>query len=272
MHQLATSAYFYFPTIASSVVTIYLALKNPKSEDALESYVSLATSFFATLLFFGVLYLFPIMDQGRTFADSIHSQRLVNLPKGMAVIPLYILLADLWFYFVHRLSHFVPILWATHGVHHSATRMTTAIVTRTGLLAPFQNYLMALIPIYIGLEPFPFLFWFNLIQIHQTLCHNELKWPESIGKILVTPQFHRIHHSSASGHIDRNFGGLFTIWDRLFGTAVSPAHTQNYGIGKRYETKNPFRACSQLYLDVVRTIWKTRNPLYAFIPYREPNE
>lgn len=127
-------------------------------------------------------------------------------------------------YTMHRLHHAVPLLWKWHAIHHGDEEVDA---TTTHRHHPFENWLNALaaVPVLLLLTP-PFWAVFAYSVTHvavSTLAHGRLHLPAGVDrvlrKLLVTPSFHRIHHSATLPETDRNFALVFPLFDHLFRTA-----------------------------------------------------
>ena len=134
-----------------------------------------------------------------------------------------VLAADFIAWFQHFLKHKVPFLWRFHKVHHSTTEMTLFSDFRFHVIDRVVTLTFSPIPFFIlgfqvpEIVAFEFVRrWYN--RFYHAGIHTDLG---PLRLVLVTPQSHRIHHSRLDGHHDKNLGNLFTIWDRLFGTATS---------------------------------------------------
>lgn len=146
------------------------------------------------------------------------------------------------YYWFHRASHEIRWLWATHSVHHSAEQLTFLASLRLGWTSLFSlGWLFYLPLVALGFDPriIVTLLAFNLN--YQFFLHTE-----AIGKlgyiewILNTPDHHRGHHARNREFLDRNYGGVLIVWDRLFGTMAPDSDTKKlYGVlGERSE-RNP---------------------------------
>ena len=128
-------------------------------------------------------------------------------------------------YWTHRAMHASPALWAFHSVHHSQREMTALanfrfhagdVVVRG--LAQFVPGLLLGVPVWIWLPTV----WIQVAL--DGLAHSGLGWSYGpLGRVLVSPRFHRVHHAADPAHRDRNFGMTYSFWDRLFGTAADGA-------------------------------------------------
>ena len=149
------------------------------------------------------------------------------------------------YYGFHRASHRVRWLWASHAVHHSPEEMTFLSAIRLGwtnLLSGGWLFQMPLI--LLGFDP-RLVFGLLAINLHyQFFLHTE-----SIGRlgplewVLNTPAHHRVHHASNSAYLDRNFGGILIVFDRLFGTFAGERMDDppRYGLVHPFGTHNPFK-------------------------------
>ncbi len=165
---------------------------------------------------------------------------------------------DLAYYAYHRAGHRVRILWASHVVHHSSEHynLSTALrQTWTPMSAlPFWLPLLAL-----GFEP-----WMVLLAQAWNLCYQFWIHTERIGKlpawfefVFNTPSHHRVHHGSQSQYLDRNYGGILIIWDRLFGTFEPEGERVRYGLTKNIGTFNPVRVAFHEYGAIWRDVKAT---------------
>ena len=154
-----------------------------------------------------------------------------------AEVLVVVLLLDLWRYWEHRIFHEVPTLWRAHLVHHSDTALdiTTsqrhhplevALVVFTGALLLFAlGYSAQALGVYL-----------LLASISSLVTHASIRLPGRVDRALrllvVTPAVHAVHHSDLQRETDSNYGTLFTVWDRLFGTYISPDRAQvpHYGL------------------------------------------
>ncbi len=131
-----------------------------------------------------------------------------------------ILLSDLCFYVLHRSSHRVNVLVAIHGVHHQAKDFNHISATRQSWFLRPVMFLFYLPLALFGIPPemlFSALLLNMMVQFwsHNGAIRRNLGWIEYV---FITPRSHRVHHGSNEPYLDRNFGGAFSIWDRIFGT------------------------------------------------------
>ena len=169
---------------------------------------------------------------------------------------------DFLYYWLHRASHRINILWAAHSVHHHGEEFNLATALRqtsTGFLSKWIFFIPSFI---VGFPAEVFFAVGALNLIYQFWVHTE-----HIGKlgfleyILVTPSNHRIHHAINDEYIDANYGGVFIIWDRLFGSFVEENADKViiYGTKSPLRSWNPFWANFQVYNHIYKSFFTANN-------------
>jgi sterol desaturase/sphingolipid hydroxylase (fatty acid hydroxylase superfamily) len=169
---------------------------------------------------------------------------------------------DFCYYWLHRMGHERTILWAAHVAHHQSEdyNLTTALrQTSTGFLLGWLFY----IPMYLlGIPAEVVVTAGALNLIYQFWVHTEhvpkLGWYEWI---FVTPSNHRVHHAQNDRYMDRNYGGLFILWDRLFGTFQEELDEEPvvFGIRGPLRSWSPVKALTHVYVDMAKDSWHTKN-------------
>jgi sterol desaturase/sphingolipid hydroxylase (fatty acid hydroxylase superfamily) len=156
-----------------------------------------------------------------------------HMPMNVATLLLALLVADFCYYWEHRCAHRVEMLWAAyHAVHHSSSGYTVATAYRVS----FANQLIA--PAFylpcslLGFEPL-LVVGLQVLSIHyQAWMHTDMIGPLGVlDRLLNTPANHRVHHDAESSRRGRNFGGMFIVWDRMFGTYEAARPVTQFGIG-----------------------------------------
>ncbi len=189
------------------------------------------------------------------YAIVYESARIATWPQGSLMAALAALvLYDFCYYWAHRMGHEVAVLWAAHVVHHSSEcfNLSTALrQTSSGVVLSWVFYLpMAM----LGVPPTTFVVVGLIDLLYQYWVHTELVgrlgW---IDRVLVTPSNHRVHHGQNDYCLDRNYGGILIIWDRLFGTFVDerPGETIIYGVRKPLHAYNPIWGNLHVYADLI---------------------
>ncbi len=156
-----------------------------------------------------------------------------KMPMNMWWAWLILLFADdFLYYWFHRISHEVRFFWNFHVVHHSSNKFNLSVAVRQSWFSGVAHWVF-----YLPLAVMGFPLWayaamhgFNLI--YQFWIHTELvdKLPRPVEYFLNTPSHHRVHHGVNNQYLDKNYAGVFMIWDRMFGTFVGEEEKVRYGI------------------------------------------
>jgi len=172
--------------------------------------------------------------------------------------------ADFTYYWMHRLEHEHRILWASHSVHHSSQDYNLSIAMRLSIVESLFEWAFLLPMIFVGFSPFQAIIGLILVAQYQTWIHTEkVKKLGILDEIFNTPSVHRVHHGSNKKYLDKNYGGILIIWDKLFGTFQREEEAAIYGLTKNIETNNPisinFIEYQNIYKDLKRCkSWKDR--------------
>jgi sterol desaturase/sphingolipid hydroxylase (fatty acid hydroxylase superfamily) len=168
---------------------------------------------------------------------------------------------DFLYYWHHRAGHRVALFWASHVVHHQSEdyNLSTALrQTSSGWLAGWIFYLPLAIA---GVPPLVFGVVALIDLLYQFWVHTEqigrLGW---FDRWFCAPSNHRVHHAVNDRYLDRNYGGVLIVWDRLFGTYAEEdgAEPCVYGTRAPLRSWNPVRANLQVYAELARDAWRTR--------------
>ena len=167
---------------------------------------------------------------------------------------------DFCYYWFHRISHERKIFWAAHVAHHQSEEynLTTALrQTSTGFLLGWLFYIPCFL---LGMPAEVFVTVASANLIYQFWVHT--RFVTTLGPleyVLVTPMNHRVHHARNPEYIDRNYGGFFILWDRMFGTykAEDGRTPIDYGITRGLNSCNPLWANLHVYADMLRDTIKT---------------
>ncbi|MFJ9341106.1 sterol desaturase family protein [Streptomyces sp. NPDC101733] len=177
---------------------------------------------------------------------------------------LMLLVQDFLYYWQHRLHHVIRILWACHVVHHSSRRfnLTTALRQPWTSATTWWFYLPM---VALGVHPAAVPFCYGINLLYQFWVHTERigKMPRPYEYVFNTPSHHRVHHASQGGYLDRNFGGILIVWDRMFGSWVGETERPVYGLTKNIATHNPLRVATHEYAAIARDVraagsWRER--------------
>jgi alkylglycerol monooxygenase len=161
---------------------------------------------------------------------------------------------DFLYYWNHRFGHEMSFFWAAHVVHHSSEEynLTTALRQSSG---SFFNFIFFLPLAFLGVDPVLFITVASANLVYQFWVHTR-----HVGKLgfiewfMVTPSNHRVHHAQNQVYLDRNYGGVFIIWDRLFGSYQDELDDEKpiYGVRKALNSWNPFYANIQVYKQLIQ--------------------
>ncbi len=170
------------------------------------------------------------------------------------------LLVDLAYYFLHRYSHTVHVLWAGHVVHHSSEEYNLTVALRQSALHGIFSWVFFIPLAIIGLPWQLFAACYALNLVYQFWIHTREidRLPFGMEWWLNTPSHHRVHHGVNPQYQDRNYAGALIIWDRLFGTFEPEVEPVVYGITTPLESWNPVWANVHIFADILRDATRTR--------------
>ena len=211
-----------------------------------------------TSLHFGILSqvagAFTLLINFGIYSLVHEHARLFSLSADTLWVWIFALLFyDFCYYWVHRAGHEVNLLWAAHQVHHSSEyyNLTTALrQTATGAFTSWPFYIIMAI---VGIPPIVFGTVALIDLLYQYWVHTRLV-PKlgALDRIFVTPSNHRVHHGQNDYCIDRNYGGIFIFWDRLFGSFAEERDGEPivYGIRTPLASFNPIWGNFNVYRDI----------------------
>jgi sterol desaturase/sphingolipid hydroxylase (fatty acid hydroxylase superfamily) len=162
---------------------------------------------------------------------------------------------DLAYYWFHRIHHEVRVFWASHVVHHSSEHYNLSTALR-------QTWTpMTSLPFWAPLALLGFAPWMILTQqavslIYQFWIHTERvqRMPRWFEAVFNTPSHHRVHHGANEVYLDRNYGGILIVWDRLFGSFQGETERPRYGLTQNIRTFRPTRVAFHEFADLARDV------------------
>ena len=168
---------------------------------------------------------------------------------------------DLCYYWMHRLHHEIKVFWATHVVHHHGEEFNLSTAMRQTSTGFLWKWIFFLPMFLVGIPPNVFVTVAGINLIYQFWVHTE-----HIGKlgaleyIFITPSNHRIHHAQNDDYLDANYGGVFIIWDRIFGTYIDERDDLKpvYGTVKPLKTFNPLWANIEVFYQMILDSYHTK--------------
>lgn len=183
----------------------------------------------------------------------------LSIPMTAWAWVLALLAADFTYYWMHRLEHEHRILWASHSVHHSSEDYNLTVGFRLGLVEGFFEWAFLIPMILTGFNPFQAIVGLVLVAQYQHWVHTErvtkLGW---LDEIFNTPSVHRVHHGSNSQYLDKNYGGILMIWDKLFGTFEREEEKVTYGLTSNINTNNPVKITFVEFVHIWRDVKRCR--------------
>ncbi|TGN20595.1 sterol desaturase family protein [Leptospira idonii] len=176
---------------------------------------------------------------------------------------LCLVLQDLCYYWSHRLSHEVNFFWAGHVIHHHSEEYNLVVALRQTGLGGIVSWIFYVPLALIGFDPWLYLATGQLNLIYQFWVHT--KAVGNLGTIaeyiLSTPSHHRVHHAINPKYIDRNHGGIFILWDRMFGTFQVEEEECVYGTVKPLRSFNPVYANYHYYWELIQQSFRAKGIL-----------
>ncbi len=190
----------------------------------------------------------------------VFNRRIANLQVSKWSLPTAMLAWDFLYYWDHRWMHEVRLLWANHVTHHSSERYNLS----TALRQPWSGFLTSWVflpmPL-IGLPARHVAKAGQLNLLYQYWIHTEAidRLPKPVEAVFNTPSHHRAHHGVNPQYLDKNYGGILIIWDKLFGTFEPEVRRVKYGLTKNIDTFNPIRIGYHEFIDIARDVRRTRS-------------
>lgn len=193
------------------------------------------------------------------YAFVYHHLRLLTVsPRSLAAWLVLFVALDLCYYAYHRASHRVNFFWATHAVHHQSEEYNLTTALRQSWFTSFTSFLFYLPLALIGFPPLMFVLTLTANTLYQFWIHTRVvDRLGAIEAVLNTPSHHRVHHGTDPLYIDRNYAGVFIVWDRLFGTFQREEHEPVYGTVKPLASWNPVWANLEPWVHLARMARQT---------------
>jgi alkylglycerol monooxygenase len=197
------------------------------------------------------------------FGEQFAVQRFVPVPpwsNGPFGWTVAFVLVDLAYYWSHRLSHEVHVLWAGHIVHHSSEEYNLAVALRQSSLHGLFTWVFYIPIALLGVPATMFVACYAVNLVYQFWIHTR-----AVGRlgrlteaVMNTPSHHRVHHGVNPKYQDRNYAGVFIVWDRMFGTFVPEEEEPTYGITHPLASWNPLWANVHEFVEIWRLVRRAR--------------
>jgi sterol desaturase/sphingolipid hydroxylase (fatty acid hydroxylase superfamily) len=165
-----------------------------------------------------------------------------KIPVNSWTILLAILLADFLYYWNHVAEHRIRLFWAHHSVHHSSTDFNLSVALRLAWTEDFILWIFYIPLVLIGFHPLVVLIAMEAIGLYQIWIHTQKIGQLGIlDEVLNTPSLHRVHHGANPQYIDKNYGAILCLWDKLFGTYEPEREKVVYGLTEPIDSQNPIK-------------------------------
>jgi sterol desaturase/sphingolipid hydroxylase (fatty acid hydroxylase superfamily) len=203
----------------------------------------------------GLLAGLPARALALGLSMLVYEHRVLEIPSAPWAWALLIVAEDFCYYCFHRAGHVVPVLWAAHVPHHTSTRFNLSTGLRASWTTPLTGIVFWLPLPWLGFHPAWVLAAHGVSLAYQFLLHTEcvgrlgaLEW------VLNTPSHHRVHHARNPEYIDRNFGGILIIWDRLLGTFAAEVRPPQYGTVHPVHSHHPVVIAFEGWVSLCRAV------------------
>ena len=217
----------------------------------------------------------------KTVYACAYAHGLRAMPETGWSFGLLLLLQDALYYGFHRASHRVRWMWASHVTHHSSEGMNFSTAFRQSLTYPISGMWLFWIPLaWIGFTPDWVILAVGLNLAFQFFVHTRLGAHDSrhaglwrqLERFVNTPSVHRVHHARNPQYIDRNYAGVLTVWDRLFGSFVPEEEAPVFGITRQIHSHNPITLTFHEWRDMWTDVFRDRDIRYLWKPpeWRSP--
>ncbi len=209
---------------------------------------------------------------GLLFGGLISAWYQLIAPHGLIDIPwtwwawvACFVLDDFVYYWSHRFAHRVRWFWADHVVHHSSQHYNLATALRQPWTSAFtfKFILIGSWQVLLGFPPAMIAFCAGVNLVYQFWIHTETvgRLPAWVEAVMNTPSHHRVHHGTNPRYLDRNYAGVFIVWDRLFGTFEAEREDEpvRYGLVHNLATFNPLQIATHEWRSILRDVVRARS-------------
>ena len=220
------------------------------------------------LLLGNIIVAFAIKGIVLAFHIYLYQYRVFDFVNEIPIWALWIITfisIDLVFYVYHRMSHRIRFLWAIHLSHHSSEEMNFAVSFRQAWFGPISKIPFFMVLPLLGFDPTIIAVAGVISTLWGIVGHTQV-----IGKlgplewIFNTPSHHRVHHGSNKQYIDKNYGNLLIIWDRMFGTFEPEQEEVKFGLVNNVNTFNPVKVTFMAWVSMINEL-KQKNSLSEVI-------
>ena len=220
------------------------------------------------LLLGNIIVAFAIKGTVLAFHIYLYQFRAFDFVNQIPIWALWIITfisIDLVFYIYHRMSHRIRFLWAIQLSHHSSEEMNFAVSFRQAWFGPISKIPFFMVLPLLGFDPTIVAVAGVISTLWGIVGHTQV-----IGKlgplewIFNTPSHHRVHHGSNKQYIDKNYGNLLIIWDRMFGTFEPEGEAVKFGLVNNVNTFNPVKVTFIAWISMIKDL-KQKNSFFEAI-------
>lgn len=185
---------------------------------------------------FAVVLIVPLS----IYAWAFEHARIFTIDSVITGVIIAFFLHDFVHYWIHRLGHRIGLLWAFHSVHHSSNTFNHTTAFRLFPADGRLKIMAGTVAAVLGVSPEVYLFVAVLKSTYSVWSHasyiTNMSWMECI---FVSPNLHKVHHARQAQYVDKNFGQVLIIWDRIFGTFQPCDEEPESGLIQRVHDNNP---------------------------------
>lgn len=237
-----------------SMETILSYFQNKKIYYAPDTRVDLIISFialpFAMLMKVAMMKMFLMVEPYQLLKYDFTWMHFVLL----------FLICDLYYYGFHVLSHKSRFFWASHVTHHSSKYYNYAVALRNPFTTTIYHFVIWVPLAFLGFPPLVILLIDNFIVWYAFMLHTETLGKFGfLEKIFNTPSHHRTHHGMNDKYLDKNFGGVLIIWDRIFGTYVEETEPTRFGLASGEVSYSVMHVLFAEWVRMFRDAWKAKS-------------
>lgn len=233
--QIEEFEFFFLATVAFIEIGIDLISRSKRDYQDTGANIASAIIYALTSSIFGYAVALTGLQFFSYFA-------LFDLPINFVTLILTIVIADFIYYWEHRTEHKIRFFWAYHNVHHSSIDYNYTVASRLSWVESCFLWIFYIPMALLGFNPLLIFLGVQISAAYQTWIHTQKIGKLGIlEKMINTPALHRVHHASNSQYIDKNFGGILIIWDRLFSTYQPEQEQPVYGLTENINTTNPLK-------------------------------
>lgn len=226
-----TSLVFLFLTVAETIWDLVRKNRAGYGETAANAGIYIVNTLLERTLYGSLLVI---------ILYGFEQLRSYQLPQTWWVMALAVLAADFTYYWMHRFEHEIRFLWAYHSVHHSSPEYNLTTALRLAWVEGLFEWVFFVPMVLIGFDVVQTTLGLLIVVIYQTWIHTQkigkMGW---LDKVFNTPSAHRVHHGKNPQYIDKNYGGILMVWDRMFDTYEPEGEQVEFGITAPPGSTNP---------------------------------